>query len=110
MHDNCPGFVSDDFKKVLTSLNVPGYLTSPASFPALVVGGCFAALKAYSFNSSLKDNYEKHQQDTNGGRNKKQRFMTKVSSYLKSLTKDKISSIEAKRIAKLRGFLHREII
>ncbi len=52
MHDNCPGFVAEDSKKVLSHLNVPCILTSPASFLALPVEGIFAALKAKNFNNA----------------------------------------------------------
>ena len=54
MHDNCPAFVAAESKKVLTHLNIPCLLTSSSSFQALVVEGCFEALKATKIQ-------EKHQ-------------------------------------------------
>ena len=50
MHDNCPSFVAKETKDVLAHLNVPCMLTSPGSFQASVVEGCFQVMKSVNYD------------------------------------------------------------
>jgi hypothetical protein len=78
MHENCPGFVANETIKVLTHLNIPTMLTSPASFQGLNVEGCFEVLKAASHDTGDFEENDEDLQATRIKTTKKERFMNAI--------------------------------